>query len=249
MDALHLFAFQKSIAQTVYGDVQAVNDNVLTLSNNHLMLPKISKMFAALAVGLNIQQFRFNAPSLRSIGLPEFPDVNVGTTVVSPVAILNRVDEPLILQPSEEIEVDAIQTSVGAQNATVLVALQLNPPQRNVGPIFTIKYTTVVTGAFGSWTSGTMSPTQTIQNGTYAIVGMSAIGAALLGARLIIPNQVYRPGCFGRQAYGNFEQPIFRANNLGTWGTITPPFNPTIEIIGSGACTNPDVYLDLIKLN
>jgi hypothetical protein len=116
------------------------------------------------------------------------------------------------------------------------------------GEIFTVKASTSVTLSANQWTNAAITFAQTLPRGRYQVVGMRAKSTGLVAARLVFPGYAWRPGCLGSAAYNNVERPEFRQGRMGVWGEFDHNVPPTVDFLSISADSNPEVWLDLIKI-
>lgn len=245
----HISVYQSSNTSGAnYTQINAVSDGTLPQVSNSFFLPAPAKIPAMAAVGATLTNFRLNVPSYRNIAFPEFINVKAAATATTPYPIIDLTNTPYLVPASEPIEVDVIQSSGGAETDSVIVAWQFGERQPVYGNIITIRCTAAITIAAGSWASGTLTPSQTLQTGRYIIVGMAAFGTNLLAARLISPQNMNRPGCPGFQVGATYAPDTFRYGNLGAFAEIITPTFPNLECIGVGAGSAQTVLLDIIKV-
>jgi hypothetical protein len=116
------------------------------------------------------------------------------------------------------------------------------------GNIFTVRATGTTTLVANAWTNGTLTFSQQLPEGDYAVVGMYAQSAGLQAARLVRPGYAWRPGCPGSDADGDVSPPRFRNGGLGTWLTFNHRNPPSVDYLSNVADTAETVNLDLIKI-
>jgi hypothetical protein len=133
-----------------------------------------------------------------------------------------------------------------------LVAVWLCNSQRRpvTGQIFTAWAKSSTTITANAWTLGQLSMQTTLEEGTYAIVGMYVHFNGALLARLVFPGvaNAIRPGVIASTSATKFMPLIFRYGRLGVWGTFDAAVLPQVEFLGTAATTSENVYLDLVKL-
>lgn len=121
-------------------------------------------------------------------------------------------------------------------------------PQAPVkGSFFSIRATSAITLATGTWVNGNLTFGQVLPTGRYQVIGMRARGANLVAARLVFPEQVPRPGCVACTAIGDQMDPVFRAGNSGVWGEFDNTVPPTVDCLGV-TDTAQTYILDLVRV-
>jgi len=142
-----------------------------------------------------------------------------------------------------------VKVSVSAAGRASALALFCDGPLAPVtGEIFTVRATSSTTLTAYQWTNGALTFAQSLPKGRYAVVGMRALSAGLIAARLVIPGYAWRPGCIGYDAENDTEDDVFRGGRMGVWGEFDHDLPPTVDFLSISADTSEVVYLDLIKI-
>lgn len=115
------------------------------------------------------------------------------------------------------------------------------------GSFFTIRATSAVTLATGTWVNGNLVFGQVLPSGRYQVIGFRARGANLVAARLVFPEQVPRPGTLAVNAIGNLSDEVFRAGNAGVWGEFDQTVPPTVDCLGTVDAAQT-YLIDLVKV-
>lgn len=246
----HLAAYRGSVGAGLTNvDIAAVNDGVLTLTNNHFLVPQEAQLLFAAGFGVNMTRLLLNTPSLRYVGLPSIWPINNVVTVPSPFNLFKGGDFPLKLPKADEIAIQASQNDAGAQQMAALVAFGFNPPAAPSGTRYRLRATATITGVVGAWANGSLTMDTTLPAGIYALVGMQVMAANVLGARLIFPGASFRPGVIPVAADQNITQSIFVDGTLGVFGQFENVNLPNLEIfLGSGANAAQEIFLDVVRM-
>jgi hypothetical protein len=130
---------------------------------------------------------------------------------------------------------------------TVIVFLADRPPQPITGLIRTMKATYASITTTGAWASQTLTLSQSLPAGRYAVVGAHAKGANLQAMRFIPVGYTWRPGFIPVTVLSDKRPPIFRRGGLGIWFEFEFDQIPQIEALCTGATGAGEVYLDLIQ--
>lgn len=225
-----------------------VSDQILSQANSRYLAPNDMQVMAAYVATVGLVDARINAPSLRSISLPY---IDPGAAVVAapdvpPINVL--LDNGYGLDATEEFTVEVSRTSGAAADAYAALWIAPRMVRAQPGPIYTVRATSSVTIAEGSWANGVLTLTQTLPPGRYQVVGMSAYGTNLFASRLVFPTGGLRPGVLAQQAIGQYNQPVFRTGNFGAFGEFNSYVLPSVDHFGAGAGTSQTVFLDLVRL-
>lgn len=244
----HLLAYAGSVAQNaVLATVPAIVDQVVTPYTSTTYAPaKRMRILRSYAMGDSISQVRFDSPLLRLIGPPQVQpiDVAVEPSTLPPV---NKYDENALVWATND-PLSMLCSRAGAGAAAVYVLHWISPemPAPVRGPTYAVRATYTATLTAGTWVPATLTFDQSLPPGRYSIVGMSAVCGDLLAARLILPDQVYRPGCLAQDLDSQWDWEWFRRGNFGDYGSFQSYSPPTIELMGHTAGAETGfVWLDL----
>lgn len=247
--AFHLAAYRGSVGAGLSDvDIAAVTDGQLTIANSHFVLPRRARVLYAAGFGVNLSRLLLNTPKLRTVGLPSLVPINITATVPSPPNVVNLTDKFMLVDMVDEISVQASSSDAGAQTMTCLIAFGFEYKAPPALPTYRIRATGAITAVVGSWTSGSMTLTQTIPRGRYAVVGMDIVGTNLLGGRLVFAGYGFRPGVVARNAVSGIPHPMFQTDALGVFGEFDSINLPTLEILAGAANSAQEVFLDLVQL-
>ncbi len=246
----HLAAYFASLTNGIANQaVAAVLDSVLTkTTSNNFTLPQPGQLRAMYSAGANIQRARINTPSFRYVGLPYVGSVNLALAVPSPPNLADFGEFGPTIPTVDEISVEHSVGGAAPENELTLLWLKFGTRPAPAQADYRIRYTATIACVAGSWVAGAMAPDQTLPNGKYAVIGMSANGTNLAAARLIFPASYWRPGCLAQNTVATVPHPIFTNGALGVFGVFDTIALPTLEALSIGACAAQEVYLDLVRL-
>lgn len=245
----HLAAYRGSVGAGLSDvDIAAVQDNQLTIANNHFVLPEKMRLAFAAGFGTNLSRLLLNTPKMRYVGLPSLVPINITATVPSPPNLVDLTDKNMWVDKVDEIAVQASSTDAGAQTMTAIMAFQPAFKQPQQLQVWRIRATAAITAVAGSWTAGSMTLQQTIPRGTYAVIGMDIVGTNLLAGRLSFAGGSWRPGVIARNAVGSVPHPMMQSLAMGVFGEFDSINLPVLEILSGGANTSQEIFLDLQQL-
>ena len=158
--------------------------------------------------------------------------------------LVDRREDPLALEISEKLNVYTIHTLDG----WALLWLAEGPVAPVHGDIHAVRATTGHTTAGDIWENVALTFDQTLPVGRYQVVGMRAIGTALLAARLVFIGYGWRPGVPACAVLGDGEVHAFRKGKFGAFGEFEFDQPPTIDLLGTGVTSTEEIYLDLIQI-
>jgi hypothetical protein len=243
-----LCAFHESTtgAVTTYA-IKALSDPHVRVSDVDLWVPEALPMLAAVWAGGNsVTLARLESPTLRTLTPIDLIPFELATEPGSPPNLIYQGHAPKLIGGGEAL--NAKFTSTGADILKALVWLCDAALAQVTGEIFTVKASTSVTLSANQWTNAAITFAQTLPRGRYQVVGMRAKSAGLVAARLVFPGYAWRPGCLGCDAYNDVERPEFRHGRMGVWGEFDHDVPPTVDFLSISADSNPEVWLDLIKI-
>jgi len=227
---------------------KALEDPHVRVEADNIIVPNLTKLAGAYAVGTGLVDAQLDSPSLRRMLLFDINPVDTGAEPAADIGTLltDLFASPYSLEKAEPLSALAQNTAVNW--ATILAWLSDGPVKPITGNIVTIKATAAVTLTPYAWTNGSLTFTQTLPAGRYAIVGARAISTGLIAFRFVLPGYPWRPGAIGCDADNDIVHPIFRHGKLGSWGQFEHNVPPTVDFLSVSADTSEEVWLDLIKV-
>ena len=240
-----LVGYHKAAISATLLPLQPIADPHVTVSGNDLTVPELNQIVAALCVGGAPTQAQIQSPSLRRLiqeDIPAYIATEVCTGAVD--VIVDKRDNPLALERSEKLNAYTIHTTDGR----IFVWLADGPITPISGEIRTVKCTSAHVTVADLWNNVALTFTQTLPAGRYAVVGMHVHGTALLAARLVFVGYSWRPGVPSGAIAANPGIPMFRNGQFGSFGEFEFDQPPTVDLLGTGATTTEEIYLDLIQV-
>ena len=252
----HLAGFLEDIDSAgVFANLTALADNVLFVQGDDLRVPELNSivLLSGGADGVAAPRFRLDSPTLAENMRFEVTAINSQDAAAvepdSPPKLLDLRRTPLVLGIDELLRCELNNNPAAPQDQWLLCWFADGPttPVEPAG-VFTVRGTGTGTLAVNVWTADTITLDENLRPGTYAIVGMRAISAGLVAARIVSRDQVWRPGCLGADVITDVESPIFRYGQMGIWTTFPFTQLPTIEFLSMSADTAQTVHLDLLRV-
>lgn len=274
---LDMIAFLGARAGTVaLQNIAGLADGHVTVQGNNIIVPpQCSKILAAGAVsqataGSLTNALQIRSPKLQAEGLVDLSLWNANGAVVAAAQIFDNnppindfKESPIELQPGEALQAfSSVDVAAVAENIIMPIVLTDGNFACPPGPIRPFIFDGQAAAVINTWSPTALVPRQALRAGTYAVVGMKAVGTSLVAARLVFGNQGPRPGVFGTNAavgaagVGSFSDTLdpmgglFRKGNLGVFGIFDHINPPQAEIICSvaDAAITQHIALDLIKI-
>jgi hypothetical protein len=245
----HTFAYTGSVNSAAFTDTPALTDQIFQIQNGHFILPKDMRLLYAAYLAVSAIRARIVTPKLRQITTtPLIRSVNRAAVAATGFRLYNYLSNPIVLKGLEETEVDTLNDAGGAEQQCVILSVydQLIPMPAGDPILYRGTGTTTVTA--NVWTDVPVTWNDLLPNGNYAIVGLNVFGATCKAARLIVPNQDYRPGCLGLvNEYGQGDE-SFLGGGFGVWGTFLNTNMPRLQVLCGAADTAQIVHLEIIKI-
>ncbi len=251
---LHLVAYTASVL-TAGGlaTFPPVPDSTIGINGDAIQIPgKYNKIAAAAALVTygTMTQAQLRAPSLRELFFPDLSPLIVGTGFGRPAGVDLRFTDPEPLATNEGMTFlsDGGGDGTTAGEVYGLVWLSDGAVQRAKGVSHKLRATTAISAQVGGWENGAITFAQTLPVGTYQIVGLRAMAAGLIAARLVFLGAlaVTRPGVPGVGS-GNVVMPEgFGRLEAGVLGEFTSTSPPSMDVLG-GSSTAQVYEFDLIK--
>lgn len=226
----------------------AVQDQAMPIQNSRIFPPKNRKLLAAFGGGASLTIAKLDSASLMLNGRPIIYPLDSGTAGGSLPGFIDFGNYGITLPGLEQIGVLVSRAVAAAADVFAFLWHTANFTPAPQGPCKTIRCTSSVVFAEGTWTLGTLSFDTALSEGQYAVIGMAAQGANLLAARLVYPNMIDRPGCLAVTAVSEYVLPKWRMGASGLYGIFDNYNPPQVEMLGTGVGTTQEVYLDIIKV-
>jgi hypothetical protein len=230
-------------------NVAAVVDQHITTDGDDILVPSFAPNLAGVfAIGATIAQAQISSPTLRKGLLYDISPLNIGAEPVNRPYIHDRFENPIPLTVGEGLRALVAEGAAGAEQDSVFAFLQSDFEAAPSGDILTVRATGTSTLTAYSWSLCTLTLSQQLEAGRYAIVGMKAVSAGAIAARLVLPGSQFRPGVIACDAEGDVAIPDFRYGGKGVFGEFEHTFIPAVEFFSVSADTAETVYLDVIKI-
>jgi hypothetical protein len=250
-----LAAFNRSVDQAgAYAQIYAVADPHITIVNNEVQIPEVNKLMlvAGMMERAAANRLRLYSPSLRMKSKFQVTPLNMqaAADIVpdSPPKVMDLRQNPLSLIVGERLGAESDGNPAAAQYQSVLVWFCDAVPAPVQGEIFCVRATGATALVANAWTDSALAFDEDLPRGRYAIVGMRALSAGCIAARLFLPGARWRPGCLGVVLQQDLGSPIFRLGQLGSWGEFEDTDTVTGQFLSISADATQQVYLDLMQV-
>ncbi len=254
--ATHMAAFQQSVDAATNTAINTVVDDILTRTGADRFLVPTDYNFLrwAIAAGPNITRAFIDTPSLdvRRMRADVIPHRRGSELLSLGSPELWIPPSPIELVPTEELQAFITEDAAGASQLDVVVALgPADLPAPPSGDMRLIRLTGTTTLVARAWTTCLMTPEQTLEPGTYHLLGFYPISANVLAARVLIVGQNNRPGCPGlagtEGAARDFEAALLPQTMFYDMGEFTHLTIPQWQYFASVADTAETVLAWVVK--
>lgn len=248
----HTCAYANAALAALGTDVNTVpvQDDILAISNNRFLPQEDYQIVAAYAQSTTLNRARITSPTNRQITLPFIRPSSAATSPPTDPNVADYRVQPFQIQGLEELGIEA-STDLGAATEVFVAGLwlqkQFTPPPR--GNIFTLRGTSTTAAGILLWTNLAVTWADSLPEGLYAVVGLEVVGVTELMARVILENQIFRPGSLASGLVGSRTHEMFRMGRLGNWGQFRSTRMPIVQVLNLAATAVHTVYLDLIRIS
>lgn len=241
---LHLLAYDASITQAVETDLAPVSDSIFTIQNGHFVPQRDIYILWAMAMGATITRARLLSPSIRQITTPFIRPVEANATPGSLYGYQDFGNNPLLARAFEELQVNALQSSAGAEREIVLLGISDSPTTADpVGQGFVMRGTSATAAVANAWTQIAMTWNDTLPAGSYEIIGIEYVAATGVASRVIFEDSPWRPGAPGVAAAASKSWPKFSFGGFGPYGRFNANRFPNIEVLNTAAVASHEIFL------
>jgi hypothetical protein len=251
MAMFHLAAWAQSIdPANALTAINAVREEMLFTSGVDLRVPENLAFIVGQAALLNdasAARAQVQSPSLRAFANLDVEPIVAAAVFGAPPESLLHPDSPIAVSPDESLNFAVLSDPAAAALHYGLVWLADRALERITGNIFTVRATSAIAQTTLTWVNGNLTFTQTLPAGRYRIVGMRARSTDAVGARLVFPEQVARPGVPVVNAIGDNDPWAFRYGNMGAFGEFPHTNPPTVDVLGGAAAAQTYLF-DLLRV-
>ena len=229
-----------------------VRDNVLSTSGaSGFSIPAGMKVIAAWLGSTTILRGRLVAPSLLRVGYPYIRPNTLGTVPGTDPNFQVLFDNPLTINDNEVLGVEAMHGAVGNETVRALIWLCDTLEAPPAGSTFWVRYVSTTAAVADAWTGLALTMDQ-LPVGNYAVVGFEHWSANCIGARLVFPGKVLRPGTAGLSGgsapSAARTHAAFYEGKLGVYGTFQAFTLPGVEVLSTSTDAVHEGYLRLVRL-
>ncbi len=250
----HVAVFSEQIAAAgTLQAIAAVADDQIFTSGDDVRVPQgLATLLAAYSIGVGQTRARIVAPSLRAFANYEIAAKITAEFVASdgPGRLLSIVRNPLPLAVGESVNYESDGgAGAGGGQQTGVILLGDGPMQAVSGEIRTVRTTASIVGPEAIWTSGSITFSEDLPTGNYAVVGARCEANNPGAFRLIFVSGGPRPGSLSTLEDRGSEILGARMGGWGIWGQFNTNQPPTLDILSlAGAGAAQVLYLDIMRV-
>lgn len=246
---LHLLAYDASITNGVETDLTPVADSIFTIQNGHFVPQRDIYILWAMAMGATITRARILSASIRQITTPFIRPVEANATPGSLYGFQDYGNNPLIARAFEELQVNVLQGSAGAEREIVLLGVSDAPTVTDPpGQVFCMRGTSTTTTVANVWTQIAMAWNDTLPAGQYEILGIEYVAATAVAGRVIFEDSPWRPGTPGVAAGTSKSWWKFAFGGYGPYGKFNANRFPNIEVLNTAAVSSHEVFMNFRRV-
>jgi hypothetical protein len=246
----HLAAFYESVdSGGALTKIAAVADQAIRTDGDDLVVPAgIPNLLAeaALSAQTGPSYAQASSPSLRQLANQDIDPIVAGVVFGGNPAVQGHLMNPRMLKANESVNFLIAATGGSAAANYGLLWLGDGAITKVTGNMFSIRATGTAALSAGVWVNTSITFEETLPAGTYNVVGLRAVGAHLVAARLSLVGGAFRPGVPAVNAVGDREYPFGRYGSMGSFGVFDVNQPPTIDCLGVTDTTQV-FMLDLVK--
>lgn len=232
----------------------AGSEQHLTTSGDKIMIPaNLNQLIGAVAT---VEGTADLAAKLVSPSLRRFNNLIVPFSVDVVAITDGRINylwpqNPIQLDPQEDMEAQINSNPAAAVEQAVLMFLSDGPISPINGEIFRVAATAAsVTSVSANWVNTSLSLTDELPVGEYAVVGATCTGPNAVAFRLVAVGAEWRPGGLVLLDEDDVEHPLQRNGGLGEWLRFHTSQLPRVDLLcgDTAGASAYNMILDLIRV-
>jgi hypothetical protein len=238
----HTLAWAESIAEDVENDLAPVNDDMVTQSNSHFLLPKDMNLYGAIAMGASIERARLSSPKYANIGGISLRPVQPTLAGANDANFSWHDRVPIPFRGQEELIAYSFHSGAAAEVETVVAFLggTLTPvPRTQVWPV---RATSTTAAVANTWTTISYTLGTALPAGRYALGLVEHSSTTAKAVRVIFDEGGYRPGAPSAASISQRINDAWYQYPLGVWGYFETYALPRVQVL----CNTTDAAHDLV---
>lgn len=244
----HLAAYSGTPAGTTPTQVNALADQILRVGpTNGFTMPENMLLMFAMALCSTIQRAYLTSPKLVQVNPTYIRPTNLGLQpLLNPNVAWWGPNYPT-LRAQEDVLLFATEATGGNP---VIGLLGVGPMVEPLpaGEIYTVYATSTTAAVATTWTQVAYTLTQSLPQGTYAMVGSQISSTTGVAHRWTFPNQSYRPGFPSNLLETSQPWDGVLDRRLGKMGQFPQYNTPLLEVLCTATDAAHQIFMDLIKI-
>lgn len=244
----HLCAYSALTAAAVTNnDTPALQDDIITIQNNHFLLPYNMNVAAAYASGVALTRARINSPTVRQMNPGYVHPINVALLPANDPNVQVYPPGFLALMGQEEVQFEITDSQAAGERIYGLLwlytQLQAIPP----GDIHWCRLTSTVTHTASVWTTIAYTLETGLPPGEYTMISSFVQNTTGIAHRWIFDNQYLRPGFLSTASLANRINREAYTYEWGRMGAFRTFSLPRLQVLSNAADTAAEAYIALVR--
>lgn len=247
--AFHLSAFFASLAAGTNQNVTPVTDDIIPVSNNNFLPYRDFQLIGAYAGSATMTRARLNSGTIRQVNPTYVRPINGGVLPGSNVNMMIIPQNPFYVQAHEQLALEITNTAGVAENIYGAILLQTQYQASPQGRIYNVRWTSTTAVTASVWTTLAITLETGLPAGQFAIVGSSCQSTNGVAHRLILDNQVERPGMLMINSLTQRLPYEVKYGQLGLWGYFFTYSIPRVQVLANAADAAFEGYFECVRVH
>lgn len=244
----HLGAYYNAaVAAVANTEVLALQDGIITISNNHFLPAEQMSVIGMYASGLTLQRAYVTSPKIRQINQTYVRPINQALLPANNENVCMLPPGTLSVNGQEEIQLFATCTGAGEHVYGLFwLADQIDPWP--IGDMYTCYFSGTATAVASAWTQYAYTLGTALPQGRYAMVMSECQCTTGIAHRWTFDNQFLRPGFLSMASLASRLPYDMYDGVFGKLGEFYTYSLPRLEVLCNAADTAVEGYMTVIRL-
>jgi hypothetical protein len=231
----HTFVNTLSAGPLVLGDIPALQDDIITIQNNHWIPQVKMNLFADLVISPTITEAQLISPTKRQINPVDIRGLNQAALSVNNPFVFYLPQGGMTLTPFEELQFLATITPGTTERVFgIHFAGDVQTPWP-AGDVYPVKFTSATATVANVWTTIPYGVTNVLPSGVYTMVLSELSSATAVAHRWIFSGQYLRPGMPSAPNTFSRLPDVIQQGWLGTMGAFRSTDLPRLQVLCTAA--------------
>ena len=245
----HLIAFEEAIDDTVNLELDLVPDQIANGDAGQAYFQDDMQLIMAYLSAPTLLRGRLISPKLRQIYVPYFVPFTAALLPPNDPNVVDMRNRPLSLRRLERFVPELTSgLACGTEQSYCVLAFTQGLQEAPFGEVTTLRATGAATLVQATWVDVPLVFDQQLADGRYAIIGGQLQSATAIAWRLILSNQVWRPGGLGQAALGSRTHRMFYDGGLGKWGEFVNTNLPRLQVMANAGDSAQNLFLQVVRV-